>query len=237
MNLTKKIVLVAFIFSKIIFYTSRNLERPFFHLFLNTVTFITIKIYVAVSENFINHPQKNATFCRDRLFARRHRNASETSHAHACWTMPGIPGDRLCSVFCEQIGERGIGTQTRRQGRLEKGRGVVASTAVERRRKKRRRRKTRKRSSSREAESIVTFFLCLSPCKSPPSPSRFFPVPFLFPPTPNFIPVHHAIPSTSPKPSQTHRLVLRCAPLLSVLHIAYHGLAFCPLYYVFGHYK
>lgn len=82
-----------------------------------------------------------------------------------------IPDDRLCSVFCEQIGERRIGTQTRRQGRSEKGREIVASTAVEKEEKeeKRRWRKTRKRSSSssKEAESIVTFFLCLSPCKSP----------------------------------------------------------------------
>lgn len=155
---------------------------------------------------------------------------------HACWTMPRIPGDRLCSVFCEQIGERRIGTQTRRQGRSEKRRGIAASATVEKKEeeKKRRRRKTRRRSSSKEAESIVTFFLCLSPCKEPP---RFFPVPFLFPSPPNFIPVHHAVPCTSPKPSQTHRLVLRCAPLLAALHIAYHSLAFCPPYYVLGHYE
>lgn len=53
----------------------------------------------------------------------------------------------------------------------------------------------------------------------------------------NFIPVHHAVPSTASKPSQTHRLVLRCAPLLTALHIAYRSLAFCPPYYVLGHYK
>lgn len=75
-----------------------------------------------------------------------------------------------------------------------------------------------------EAESIVPF---LAPFSA--FPRVFFSVPF---PSPHFIPVHHAVPSTSPKPPQTHRPVLRCAPLLAALHIA-----FCPLYYVFGHYN
>lgn len=65
---------------------------------------------------------------------------------------------------------------------------------------------------------------------SPRSPA-FFSVP------PHFIPVHHAVPSISPKPPQTHRPVLRCAPLLAALHITYYGLAFYPLYYMFGHYN
>lgn len=72
---------------------------------------------------------------------------------------------------------------------------------------------------------------CSVPCSFLRVPPRFFSVP------PHFIPVHHAVPSTSPKPPQTHRPVLRCAPLLAALYIAYHGLAFCPLYYVFGHYN
>lgn len=130
--------------------------------------------------------------------------------------MSRIPGDRLCSVFCEQIEERHVGTQTRRQERLENGRGVVASAAVEKEEKeeKRRRRKTRKRSSSREAESIVTFFLCLSPCKSP---SSLFFFPFLFF---SFLPqisyrctMRYLLPSQSHhKRTGSYSGVLHCCP-------------------------
>lgn len=42
--------------------------------------------------------------------------------------------------------------------------------------------------------------------------------------------------SASLKPSQTHRPVLRCAPLLNAPHIAYAFRAY-PLYYVFAHYN
>lgn len=65
------------------------------------------------------------------------------------------------------------------KGDRRRGAGVAASAAVEEKEKeekKRRKRKTRRRRSCREAESIVTFFLCLSPCKAP----SFFFFPFLF---------------------------------------------------------
>lgn len=132
-----------------------------------------------------------------------------------CFTTSRVPSDRPCSAFREQIGERYAGTRVLRRTGSKKGRGQHQPPVEEKKKKK-----TQKR--------LKALFRSLR--LSPRSP-MFFSVP------PHFIPMHHAVPSTSPKPSQTHRPVLRCAPLLVALHIAYHGLAFCPLYYVFGHYN
>lgn len=126
-----------------------------------------------------------------------------------------VPSDRPCSAFREQIGERHAGTRVLRRGGSKKGREQHQPLL-----KRRRRRKSRR-----------GWKHCSVPCAFLHVPLRFFSVP------PHFIPVHHAVPSTSPKPPQTHRPVLRCAPLLAALHITYYGLAFYPLYYVFGHYN
>lgn len=122
------------------------------------------------------------------------RALSETSHAHARAarrTMPRaalrrttcIPGDRLCSAFREQIGERRAGTRARRRGG-PKGCGQHqptrwTSTRGRRRRRRRRQRRRRNRGGLRHC--------------SVPSPralrSFFFHSPV------HFIPVHHAVPS------------------------------------------
>lgn len=203
------------------------------------MTFIAVKIYVAISENSINRARKNAAFYRYlfyRLFARKHRNVSETSHARVCWTMPRIPGDRLCSVFCEQIGERHVGTQTRRQERLENGRGgsSISRCWKGRERGEGKEEKNEKKKQQQRGWKHCYVFLVPFSVQVPP-PLVFFSFPF-FSLLPQ-ISYRCAMRYPLPNPSQTHRLVLRCAPLLSALHIAYHDLAFCPPYYVFGHYK
>lgn len=146
-----------------------------------------------------------------------HTRECEMDNAARCFTTTCVPSDRPCSAFREQIGEHRAGTRLLRRGGIEEG-TRAASAAVEE--KKQRKKKKQKR--------LKALFRSLR--LSPRSPA-FFSVP------PHFILVHHAVPSTSPKPPQTHRPVLRCAPLLAALHIAYHSLAFCPLYYVFGHYN
>lgn len=103
------------------------------------------------------------------------------------------------------------------EGDSRKGRGAASEPHTVKEKKKKKKKQKRLKALFRSLRL------------SPRSPAFFFSVPF---PSPHFIPVHHAVPSTSPKPPQTHRPVLRCAPLLAALHIA-----FCPLYYVFGHYN
>ena len=144
----------------------------------------------------------------------------DNSRESARWTMPCcftttcVPSDRPCSAFREQIEERRAGTRVLQRERSRKGCGQH-QPLLKRRRRRRRRRKSRR-----------GWKHCSVPCAFLLNPSRFFSLP------PHFIPVHHAVPSTSPKLPQTHRPVLRCAPLLAALHIA-----FCSLYYVFGHYN